>query len=189
MPIITGVEKLFVDSFDEFGLTQCITEPTHIKGRTLDLLLTNSKNSLSEVKVEPDNHICTSDHFPVTFDIKTNVVYNTSKKRKILNFKKADWSAINRDLLNISWISVLDGGEPELAWRHFKVIVKLLTTKHIPTITIKSNFSLPWFDSECFSAYRDKVRAHKQFRLTKNIADELKFKSKRRTFKSICSKK
>ena len=96
---------------------------------------------------------------------------------------------LNRDLLNISWISVLDGGEPELAWRHFKVIVKLLTTKHIPTITIKSNFSLPWFDSECFSAYRDKLRAHKQFRLTKNIADELKFKSKRRTFKSICSKK
>ena len=143
IPITNGVEKLFVDSFDELGLNQCITEPTHIKGRTLDLLLTNSKNSLSEVKVEPDNHICTSGHFPVTFEIKTNVVHNTSKKRKILNFKKADWGAINRDLLNISWIDVLDGGEPELAWRHFKVIVKFLTKKHVPTITLKSNFSPP----------------------------------------------
>ena len=35
-----GIEKSFVDSFQEFGLEQCISEPTHTKGRTLDLLLT-----------------------------------------------------------------------------------------------------------------------------------------------------
>ena len=29
-------EKLFVESFTDKGLDQCITEPTHIKGRTLD---------------------------------------------------------------------------------------------------------------------------------------------------------
>ena len=35
------MEKLFVDSFNELGLSQCINVPTHIKGRTLDLLVTN----------------------------------------------------------------------------------------------------------------------------------------------------
>ena len=183
------VEKSFIDSFNEFGLHQCIIEPTHSKGRTLDLLLTNNKNALSNIQVIPDDHICTSDHFPLTFEIKTNVVHNASKKRKILNFKKANWDALNRDLLSIPWTDVLDGREPELAWRDFKCIVNALTKKHIPTITIRSDFTLPWFDSECFEAYRDKKRAHKQYRLSKNKDNEIKFKSKRRTFKAVCSKK
>ena len=38
-----GTDKLFVDSFNGFGLDQCISGPTHNKGRTLDLMLTNSK--------------------------------------------------------------------------------------------------------------------------------------------------
>ena len=46
----SGTEKLFADSFQELGLDQCITEPTHSKGRILDLLLTNSKNVTSDIK-------------------------------------------------------------------------------------------------------------------------------------------
>ena len=38
-----GTDKLFIDSFKGFGLDQCISGPTHNKGRTLDLMLTNSK--------------------------------------------------------------------------------------------------------------------------------------------------
>ena len=36
------MDKLFVESFDELGLHQCINVPTHDKGKTLDLLLTNN---------------------------------------------------------------------------------------------------------------------------------------------------
>ena len=32
---------------------------------------------------------------------------------------------------------------------------------YILTITIKSSFSSPWFDSDCFEAYKNKERAHK----------------------------
>ena len=78
--------------------------------------------------------------------------------------------------------------EPELAWSAFKNITSALTQKYIPTITIKSNFALPWFYSDCFDAYRDKHRAHKKFKETMNEINELKFKMKRRTFKNICSK-
>ena len=50
----SGTEKLFADSFQELGLDQCITEPTHSKGRVLDLLFTNSKNITSDIKVISD---------------------------------------------------------------------------------------------------------------------------------------
>ena len=44
-------EKMFVDSFNELDLSQCINVPTHIKGRTLDLLITNSQPLLLNTKV------------------------------------------------------------------------------------------------------------------------------------------
>ena len=43
--------KLFVESFTDKGLDQCITMPIHIKGRTLDLLLTNNKSLISNLQV------------------------------------------------------------------------------------------------------------------------------------------
>ena len=50
-PIINPVEKLFVDSFFELGLSQCILQPTHDKGRTLDLLLTNYPGLINNLNV------------------------------------------------------------------------------------------------------------------------------------------
>ena len=51
--VLHGIDKLLNDSFDELGLDQLVNEPTHVKGKTcLDLLLTNSKNSISDVKVQ-----------------------------------------------------------------------------------------------------------------------------------------
>ena len=45
------IHKLFTDSFQELGLDQLITSPTHIKGKTLDLLLTNQSSLVSDVEV------------------------------------------------------------------------------------------------------------------------------------------
>ena len=81
-----GTEKLFADSFQELGLDQSITEPTHNKGRILDLLLTNSKNIASDIKVISDKDLCKSDHYLITLEIKTNVKHKKVPKRKILNF-------------------------------------------------------------------------------------------------------
>ena len=43
-----GTDKLFVDSFNGFGLDQCISGPTHNKGRTLDLMCSQTVKTLSQ---------------------------------------------------------------------------------------------------------------------------------------------
>ena len=98
-----GTDRLFIDSF------QCILGPTHNKGRTLDLMLTNSKNFVTEIIVSPDTYLCKSDHYLLTFEVRSNV------KRK-----KANWEALNNELSNIHWDAILDCMEPELAWLAFK---------------------------------------------------------------------
>ena len=164
-------EKLFADSFQELGLDQCITEPTHGKGRILDLLLTNSKNITSDIKVISDKDFCKSDHYLITLEIKTNVKHKKEPKRKISNFKKANWTALNYDLGNIRWNAILDCMEPELALLAFKHTLFSLIKRHIPYISVKSDFKSPWFDSDCFEAYRKKERSHKKFKGKSNLGD------------------
>ena len=195
--ISSKIERLFIDSFFELGLDQCITDPTHIKGRTLDLLVTNYSSCISNLKVFSDKYLCKSDHYLVTFQVNANVKYNKTPKRKILNFKKANWDALNNDLSIVNWNAILDCLEPELAWRAFKHVLSVLVHKHIPVITIKTAFTSPWFDSECFEAYREKERAHKKFKSDlknknnnqSNVKNELDFKHKRYLFKKVCDKK
>ncbi len=74
--VSSGIEKSFVDSFQELGLDQCVSEPTHIKGRTLDLLLTNSRDLVTNVKVFPDKNLCFSDHYLINFEVKTDININ-----------------------------------------------------------------------------------------------------------------
>ena len=65
----------------------------------------------------------------------------------------------------------------------------MLVDKHIPKITIKNDFSAPWFDAECFEAYRNKERAHKKFKSDDSLANELKRNSSRSHFKHVCNEK
>ena len=103
-----GTDRLFIDSFNGFGLDQCISGPTHNKVRTLDLMLTNNKNFVTEFIVSPDSYLCKSDHYLLTFEVRSNVKSNKAPKRKILNFKKANWEALNNELSNINWDAILD---------------------------------------------------------------------------------
>ena len=183
------IELLFTDSFKEFGLDQMITSPTHIKGRTLDLLLTNHSLMVHNLQISESVSICKSDHYPITFEVKTDVKRKKPTKRKMYNFKKADWDAINRELWHTDWDALLEGAEPEIAWCRFKSMLFSKVDKYIPKITIKSEFQPPWFDSDVHAAYREKERAHKKYKTSKTKIDELKFSNARRTFKNLSSQK
>ena len=171
------------------GLHQCIDVPTHCKGKTLDLLLTNTESLVSNVRVSEQFTICKSDHFPISFDVKANVKFKKPLKRKVYNFKRANWEQLNGDLRNVPWNSLIDRTEPELAWRMFKSTLFKLVDKNIPKITLKGNFDSPWFDAECYDSYRCKERAHKKFKKDVNLTNELRRDRTRQNFKNICSTK
>ena len=182
-------DNLFIDTFNDFGLSQCINCPTHIKGKTLDLLLSNHIPLITNLNVLEHNSVVKSDHFPIIFQIKSKVKHKKVSKRKILNFKRADWDALNQELCRVNWDAILDRTEPEVAWNRFKSQLFSLTNKHIPTISIKSEFQPPWFDSESYQACLAKNNARKKFKRTKAELDELNFKHLRREFKKLSSQK
>ena len=186
---IDRIDKLFLESFSELGLHQCVRDATHVKGRTLDIVLTNFRALISEVKVHKSESICKSDHYPISFKVSASVKNKKLLKRKIYNFKKANWDQLNDDLVRVPWSGLIDRTDPEIAWSNFKTVLFMLVDKHIPKITIKNDFSAPWFDAECFEAYRNKERAHKKFKSDNSLANELKRNSSRSHFKHVCNEK
>ena len=189
IPVSNSTERLFVDTFNELGLTQLIHWPTHAKGKTLDLLLTNDPHLISNVCIHEHNSICKSDHYPITYEIKTKIKRKKSTKRKCYNFKRANWDALNEELVNVNWDAMLDSVEPEHAWLSFKSKLFRCIDKHIPTITIKSEFQPPWFDSELYQACQSKEDARRKFKRTKSQLDEINYINARRYFNSLSNKK
>ena len=144
-----SLEQDFLNMFAENLLIQSIHTPIRRHGNILDLLLTSSSRQVDNLKVIKESLICKSDHFPITFDIMIRCKRNKGSKCKLYNFKKANWDRLNSELADINWTSLLDSLEPEAAWINFTETLKQHMQRHIPVITVKSEFQPLWFDSEC----------------------------------------
>ncbi|MCP4460445.1 MAG: hypothetical protein GY816_20850 [Cytophagales bacterium] len=66
----TELGRNFIDLFNDLGLTQLIQQATHEKGKTLDLLFSNSVAAVSDIVVLEKNEICSSDYFGIKFSLK-----------------------------------------------------------------------------------------------------------------------
>ena len=183
------LDQMFLDSFFELGLQQLIETPTHNKGKVLDLLLTNRSPLVRNVKVLDNEIMCKSDHYPITFSVACKINRLKPPKRKIYNFKRANWDQLNRDIGCIDWHQTVDGLEPEIAWKRFKDIFFVLINRSIPKISLNGNFTSPWFDAECYEAYRSKERAHIKFKTAPSLSNELKRDLTRKKFKKVCGSK
>ena len=91
------MEKLFIDLFDELGMQQMIEVPTHEQGNALDLCFVSNSSFIRNINVLTKNEICSSDHFGITFELTSRAKIKSSK-RKIFDFKRANWNDLNRDL-------------------------------------------------------------------------------------------
>lgn len=182
------IENLFVDSFNDLGLQQLISNPTHNRGRILDILLANKPGLVRNILVLSEHEPCHSDHFGIKFTIKVKFK-KIVRKRKFLNFKKANWEGLNRDLNTVNWDSHLKYGEADISWHRFKCILNDLTHKHIPSVTVKENSQPPWFDNETFCLCRKKERLRKKYKASRAASDYLSFSNCRKEFKKVVKEK
>ena len=162
-----AISQAFLEMFSDLGLVQTIEEPTHQHGNILDVLLTNSPQTLSNISVGDENSVCKSDHFPINFNISANVRRTRPVKREIYNFQKADWAKLNLELSKIPWHSLLSDNSAEVCWQNFKTILHNACDSHIPTIKVRDGFKPPWFDSDVFEQCREKERLRIRLKVIK----------------------
>ena len=185
----SAIEQNFLNTFSNLGMVQLISQPTHKFGNMLDVLYTNSEQSIGKLNILDIDSIVNSDHTPITFDINFNIKKKKPVKRKIYNFKRANWEDLNQDLREINWNAHLSNASPEQAWSLFNERLTELCNKHIPVITVSSEFQPPWFDSDCYNLCREKERWRAKFKRSKNDEHYFKFSKCRRDFKKLVQAK
>ena len=183
------LENKFLNTFADLGFIQLINKPTHEAGRVLDLLLTNTPELVTNLNILDKNDICPSDHFGITFILNISVKRISPSKRKMHNFKKANWEALNNDLNKVRWNEKLKYCDVDTAWSRFKATLFELCDHHIPKITIKSEFQPPWYDSDTHRLCREKERWRARYKKSNNIEHYNKFSQCRKDFKKLVREK
>ena len=182
------IEQKFVELFDELGMQQMIDVPTHQHGKTLDLCYVSNASYIKNINVLSKDEICSSDHYGVTFELTSRAKSNISK-RKIYDFKRANWSDLNRDLNSVPWDRYIESCDPNEGWGFFRNTLNRLMVKHIPTITIKDEGRPPWFDSEVINLGKKKGRLHKKYKDTGTPADYARYSQCRKKLKLMIEEK
>ena len=160
-----SIEKGFIDMFNDFGLQQLITKPTHIAGNTLDLLLSNQPNMITDIEIMPRGIVCSSPHYSIKFKVKLACKRLKTAKRKIYNLKKADYKSLNDELCSLPWENILtDNVDIDTSLNNFQTIFSEVCDRHIPKVTVKSSFQPPWFDSELDAICKRKNKLLTKFR-------------------------
>lgn len=129
------------------NLIQLITDPTLIHGNILDLVVTNVKQRISNIKVDSASCLNQSDHFLITFNLHLTPPKQTgSKTHSILNYKRADLSGLALRLLDMGLLQPSSGMTSNIdhMWSHLKTKLLCEIEAFVPTInneTIRKQFS------------------------------------------------
>ncbi len=183
------IEQLFVTTFSDLSLQQLVKEPTHYRGNVLDLVLSDKPEHISDLNIDSEHSLCGSDHYAITFNLEINAKKKKPAKRKIFNFKKANWVNINHTFRSIDWDSFFRNCSAETAWAKFKNKFFEVCNSNIPKITISNEFQPPWFDSEVFHLCRKKERLHKDWKGTGSSEKYIQFSRARADYKNLVDSK
>jgi hypothetical protein len=128
----------FLDIIYNFDLTQLITEPTHIKGNTLDLVCTNAESMIYSCQVIQPG---LSDHFLVKFSIEMNHSVQDCKNfsfEPVYLYHKANYESFTKSLEELherirNLIS--QSADINLIWNTFTVGIFKALKESVPTKT------------------------------------------------------
>ena len=103
-------------------LIQLIDQPTHIKGNILDLVLSNSDDSVTNLTIASDNSWITTDHFVATFQLPQLIHPTpTITPKYVFDFPKANYDGILSYLFDFNYSSAcLQSHDVEFIWHTIK---------------------------------------------------------------------
>jgi hypothetical protein len=186
-------ENLFLECLKQNDLYQHITKPTRIRGTnkpsTLDLIITNEKNMVSDV--EYHSPLGKSDHSVLLFNYHCYTIIN-SKPRTKKYYDKANYDEIKMELDGINWEEVL-GKEEDVnsQWEKLTKILKDCEEKYVPQKTInpgqqkRNRFPV---DEATLAKIRLKKSLHRKMVNSGKEEDRVKYAKVRNQVKNMTNK-
>jgi Reverse transcriptase (RNA-dependent DNA polymerase)/Endonuclease-reverse transcriptase len=164
-----GIAEDFKSALADMGLVQYVKGPTRTTEATettLDLLLCDVAGLISTVEVVAG----VSDHDAVLAALSMTAVRPSPAPRKVYNFKKANWPALN-ETLAVRLEVVTQHEEVNEALECWKKIVFECADQHIPKKRVgagKKKHLLPWLNDDLKSKISDRDALFARWRDTKS---------------------
>ena len=138
------------------GCDQLVIGPTHARGGTLDLLMTDVPDLVRVAVVSP---LGSSDHSSLSKAISmAQAIPNLCVSRRVLLKHRVNWSAVCDAIDVLPWRSIWSADKP-VEW--LNVHLSLLVERFVPTNVIcVRNKDKPWFHDDCRLALDIKHGAH-----------------------------
>ena len=153
------------------NLKQHVKEPTHVKGHTLDIIMSENRNDYLQGMNIKETDV--SDHFLIDFYVKEDM---KTYKTKLLNFrptKKLDLEHFSREVINRLGSLPLSNDIPTKV-KNYNETLKQLVDEMAPVKCkqVKIVPNSPWFDEEYSNIRKLRRKAEKKYRKTGLIADK-----------------
>ena len=163
MPSETYTKKL-EELCTAFGLDQHVAFPTHIKGHTVDLVLSRQEDKLKLCDVKKGDLI--SDHYTVVCNLslpsakpaKRRITYRNIKSLNIDQFRSdIKQLPLYENFMNLTLDELIDAYQTQLS---------ALFDTHAPVITRTTSADKrdPWINQEIFDSKRKMRQSERQFR-------------------------
>lgn len=137
-------------------MEQLVHFPTHVKGNTLDLVITNCSEKF--ISVADEGRIGKSDHCTLLIKMEINVLRKKQGAKKP-NWNKADIPGLKNHLRNVNWQTKFSNKDVEESWLTFKNTIDLAVQKFVPCSTIRAAGQPKWLTREIIILVRRKKRA------------------------------
>ena len=165
-----GRGGLILEAAAESLMEQLVDFPTHTRGNILDVILTNIPERFYEVREE--GRLGRSDHCMVS--TKINIARKEPVKESTrLNWARADWPAMERDLAMVSWQRRLLNQGAEEAWRILKEETNKVVEKYVPKYRLRNKEKPAWLNREILREIRRKKKMWQKAKAGVNV-DEYK---------------
>ena len=166
--------RRLLETVTEENMEQLVHFPTHVKGNTLDLVITNCSEKI--ISVVDEGRIGKSDHCTLLVEMEINVIRKKQGAKKP-NWNKADIPGLKNYLRNIDWESKFLDTDVEDSWTTFKNILDLAVQKFVPCSTIRAAGQPKWLTREIIRLVRRKKRAWQLTRTHGTAENWNKYKS------------
>lgn len=148
----------FINLTLDFSFAQLVDIPTRDQN-ILDLVLTSAPETVGVIGCIDGF----SDHRLLELTIEIPSTTRHAKPKNILNYKKADFRAINKGLKSFSeaFLKTFSHRSVSENWIAYKEKLTELTHAHIPRTRLRVNVSKPWFHRSLLTLKNKKKRLFK----------------------------
>ena len=171
---------------NSFGLQQHVDSPTHVAGRTIDLVISRSADNVISSCLVSD---FISDHNAVIATISCGKPHAKRKTIQYRKLKSIDMSHLISDL-NSSRLVTEDPDTVDDAVTLYNTVLQDLLDKHAPisSRSIAACEPQPWISEDILSAKRDRRSTEKMWRKSNLTVHKLIYKEKCEIVKELIQK-